>query len=322
MWKYAIAGFMAVHSAQAQPRPLHNISPARPAHEISILRAEIQELRPADGGPSYFAATREPYRGKQEIVEVTLYGQEGIGVVRFELVDEAWRVVATVPAMRAGDGVDADGYILKVEVPATPFRLRIRGRDLRGRAFENTFRRLFVPMEGTPAAPIPRELEARFQPGDLRMVRAGISEATYEPLVSGNGNPIGLRVHFTVRFDGGGYYNLTPTVFPVYQAFRWRGEIGMRVLDAEGVRTQYQANTDYRLTFDFVPAYVNRRAGGSCIQAPPRIAVFEEIMASRQPVKYRVDISNLDFVSETAPLAAQRVWFEGFRREGVGDCEK
>ncbi|HJZ98523.1 MAG TPA: hypothetical protein VKE70_18560 [Candidatus Solibacter sp.] len=312
---------MASSMAFAQPRPLRNIAKPTPVQRISILSADISELRPAHGGPSYFKAKRPPIRGAAEVMEATLYGQESVGVVRFELVDDAGRVVQDVPAVRTGAAVDSDGYMLKVTVPDLPFRLRIRGSDLRGQPFSNTLARRFVPVEGTPSAPIPTELESHFQTGDLRMSRAGISDAEYEPLISATGNPLGIRVRFTVRFGAPGYYDVTPHVFPVYQEFRWRGEIGMREIEFAGAK-QYEADKDYRLTFDMIPSYVGRNPGASnyCVQTPPRVAVFEEIMVSRQPVKYRVDISSLDFVSETESLPPAREWLEGFRREGASQC--
>lgn len=307
-------------NALAQPRPLHNISPARPTHEISILRVDLQDLKPAHGGPTYFSVKRAPFRGKAEIAEVSLYGQEGIATVGFELIDDAGRVLQTVPALRTGAAVDSDGYLLKLDVPDLPFRLRIRGADLHGQLFSHTWPHRFVPIEGTPASPIPAELESQFHAGDLRMSRAGISNATYQPLASPNGNPLGLRIAFTVRFDTAGYYDVTPHVFPVYSEFRWRGEIAMRPVNLEA-RTQYDANIDYHLTYDMIPAYITRKPDGSyCMQSPPRLALFEEIMASSQPVKYRVDIASLDFVSETVPLDPARTWFQSFRREGATQC--
>ena len=317
---WALLTIVGVNAIFAQPLPLRNLSRPTATHEISILSVDLQELKPAHGGPSYFSVKRAPYRAQQELAEVSLYGQEGIAVVRFELIDQSGRVLAAVPAARTSDGLDADGYILKIEVPHVPFRLRIRGEDLAGRAFQNIFAHLFVPIEGAPAAPIPAGYESRFQPGDLRMPRAGITAATYQPLASPNGNVIGLRVQFTARFDAPGYYNLTPNVWPIYQNFRWRGVIGMRALNTEGMRQRYEANTDYPLTFDFVPSYVNQVRGAWCIQPPYQPGLFDAIMASREPVRYGVAISSLDFASETIPLAPQRTLFENFHREGAAGC--
>jgi hypothetical protein len=306
-------------NAFGQPRPLRNTSRPTAAHEISILRVEIQDLKPAHGGPSYFTAKRAPFRGKAEVAEASLFGQESIGWVRFELVDEQAHVLGVVPATRTGFGVDADGYMLKLDVPHVPFRLRIVGADLAGRGFASTYKRLFVPMEGTPAAPIPPELEAQLHAGDLRMGRAGVTGATYEPLVSTTGNPIGLKIRFTVRFDAPGYYDVTPHVWPVYAEYRWRGEIGMRALSI-GSR-MFEANLDYPLEFDMIPDYMVRRPDGSfCQQQVARIGVWEEIMSSKAPVKYGVAVSSLDFASETEMMEPARTWLEGFRREGATQC--
>jgi hypothetical protein len=307
-------------NAFAQPRPLSNISVPHPAHEISILRATLQDLKPAHGGPSYFPAHRSPFRGKSEIVEVTLYGQESVATVRFELIDESARVLQAVPALRTGEGADADGYVLKLDVPDLPFRLRVRGTDLAGRPFTHTFRQLFTPMEGTPAAPIPAELDSQFHTGDLHLTRTAISNATYEPLLSATGNPLGLRIRFTVRFTAPTTLDFVPHVFPVFSEYRWRGEITMQSATIP-TPTRYAADTDYQLTYDLIPSYVRpNRDGSYCIQSPARLAIFEEILASRTPVKYRVDISALDFLSETEPLDLQRTWLESFRREGATRC--
>jgi hypothetical protein len=303
-------------------------STASPAQHLSRalrpgdLHAGRRSAGPqAHGGPSYFSVKRAPFRGKSEIAEATVFGQEAIATIRFELIDEAARVPQPVPAIPTGNAIDSDSYLLKLDVPDLPLRLRIRGSDLRGRPFTHTWPRLFVPMEGAPAAPIPAELDAQFHPGDLRMSRAAISEATYEPLLSARGNPLGLRIRFTVRLDAPGYYGVTPHVFPVYAEYRWRGEISMRALDTG--RTQFDAGTDYHWTYDMIPGYVSRNHDGSyCVLAPPRIAVFEEIMAGRQPVKYRVDISSLDFDSETDPLDPPRTLFQGFRHEGATQCAR
>jgi hypothetical protein len=360
-----------VNALDAQSRPLHNLSSPRAAREISILRAAFQELKFGHEGPSYFTVKRAPYRGKQEIAEVSLFGQESIGAVRFELIGETGRVLGSVPAFRVGDGADADEYMLRIDVPQLPFRLRIRGEDFRGQPFENTLRRLFVPIEGSvPAAEPPieldpqqtkvfrkliddyeRETRARFEQAktEIRIARSGVSDAAYQPLTSASGNPIGLRVAFTARFGAAGFYTVTPHAFPVYENNQWRGQIDMKVLDAGvtpapptvpnspvdglaatlqyGGATHYEANTDYRFTFDLVPNYVISSADRvrHCVyletfRAGNRLAVWEAIMASTLPVKYRIDISNLDFNSETVPLPPQRTWYEGFRREGAADC--
>src|SRR5262249_9591147 len=68
-------------TALAQPRPLRNLSMPRATHEISILRADLQDLKLAHGGPAYFNARRSPYRGQSEILEVSVFGQEAVAAI-------------------------------------------------------------------------------------------------------------------------------------------------------------------------------------------------------------------------------------------------
>jgi hypothetical protein len=358
------------HFASAQPWPLNQVSQGGTGRPISILQIHIRELKYGHEGPDYFSVDRAPFRGKQELVEATLFGQEAIANVRFELVSESGQLLSVVPAFPIGDGADADEYYLQVDVPPQAFRIRIEGRDLQGRPYASVFPKLFLPLEGSapkPQLPVgltedqsrrlqswidasEAETSARFASarnaypdGMIRIARWSVSAATYEPLASPLGNILGVRVRFQVRFESPGNYALAPHVFPLYANFRWRGTVGMKVLDARvepalasdgaadalryGGAAHYESGVTYRFTFDFVPDYILRNAGGTryCLNTEglrnnARLPVWEEIRASAEPVKYRVDISSLNFVSETSALAPQKAYYEGFLREGALDC--
>jgi hypothetical protein len=367
---YTLCTIFVAQVASAQPWPLDQVSHGGTAPAVSILEIQIQELKFGREGPDYFPVDRAPFRGKQELVEATLFGQEAIATVRFELVSESGQWLSMVPAFRIGDGADADEYYLQVEVPQQAFRFRIQGRDSQGRPFASVFAKLFVPWEGSaPKSEFPAGLNedqsrrlqnwmdaseertrARFASarktypdGTIRIAGWSISAATYEPLVSSRGNVLGLRVRFRVRFESPGNYALSPYVFPLYANYRWRGTVGMKVLDAAvdpaltadgaadavryGAAAHYEADTTYRFTFDFVPDYVIRNEAGTryCLNTQglrnsARLPVWGEILASEELVKYRVDISSLNFFSETSAMSPQKAYYEGFLREGVLDC--
>jgi len=373
-WVVALVWFAA--SLQAQPWALRDVSPKRTPRAISIFQVQIQELHYGREGPSYFAAGREPFAGTQELVEATLFGQEGISSVRFELIDESGQRLAVLPAFRIDDGADADQYFLQVEVPRQPFRFQIEGQDFRGQPFTNVYQRLFVPVGGS-AGPVQlpaglaagrarqlqqlvdasaRQTRLRFEAaarehphGLIRIARSGVLAASYEPLVSPLGNVLGIRLSLAVRFGQPGFYALTPYAFPLYANFQWRGAISMKVMDAQvspippavpgsppngiaellrlGGKAHYDANVDYRLTFDLTPDYVIRNAEGSryCLytgglRASGSLAAWEAIRQSAEPVTYRVDIASLDFVADTSALPPQRDYYDAFLREGARDC--
>ncbi len=349
--------------------PLRVITtPAKP-QSISFISVRLQDLRFGREGPSYFSSDRNPVRGKQEIVELSLHGQEAIRSVRFDLAGDAGQPLGAPVAFRTGDGSDAYEYLLLMNVPSQPFRIRASGDDIGGQRFERTYRRLFVPANTeAPAQALPAELEPvaqrmmqeyaaqvraqfdaaqrRYPDGVIRLARAEVVQSNYEALRSPVGNEIGMRLRIAVRFGAEGDYSLSPHVFPLYQNADWRGDVTMKVLDAAvnpspqntaadtlddvlryGGAAHYQADRVYQFTFDLAPSYVIRNVSKTrfCVytesyRAAGRLARWESILASTAPVKYRVDIPTLDFVSETADQPSQRTYYQNFLREGAQDC--
>ncbi len=201
---------------------------------------------------------RAPQRDAREMAEAHVSGQEAIGMIRFELVDEAGQLLAVAPAVRTGRGFDDGDYSLRVPVPQGAFRFQIRGRDVSGKVFSAVYRRLYRPgSEAAPAPQLPRgftadqtaklqqyvasesaKADARFDQvlrddpeGWLQIPRTEVTGAGYELLGGPSGHPIGLRLHLAVRFGAAGSYALRPHVFPLYANASWRGAVTMKVLD-------------------------------------------------------------------------------------------
>ena len=357
---------------QAQVRPLRRIVTQPKAGSISILSVHFQELKYGHEGPDYFTVEHAPYRGKPAIVEATLYGQDAIRNVQFELMDQFGVRIATPVAVPVGSGADSDEYWLRFDVPLQPFRFGIRGIDFQGQQFERIDKRLYTPVDGAAPAPtLPAELpaveasaiesmlrnfaaeiESRFEAarlahpdGIIRLARTEVLEASHEPLLSAAGHEIGLRLHFTVRFDTEGDYAIAPTLVPEYSNTDWR-QITLKVIDGlatpapgniaadmlddvlrYGGAAHYRAGQVYSFQFDLVPNYAIRNVARTryCINSEyyrtiGRTALWDAIEASAAPVKYRVAISSLDYEAETAEQPPQRLYLESLRRDGTTDC--
>jgi hypothetical protein len=240
----------------AQMTPLRSIVTQPRTGSISILSIHFQELKYGHEGPGYFSVQHAPYLGKPALVEVTLYGQNAIHSVQFEVVDQHGLRLATPVAVRLGSG-DSDQYWLHLDVPLQPFRFGIRGEDFRGHRFHRVDKELYTPIEGNvppptlpPEMPSARasvirrsldryanEIQARFEAarqahpdGIIVLARAEVFEAEYEPLLSSAGHEIGLRLHLAVRFEAEGDYAVTPTFFSQYENSDWR-QVTLKVLD-------------------------------------------------------------------------------------------
>src|SRR5581483_6865362 len=119
--------------AAAQVKPLRNTAPMPRAAQIDITSIEFQDVRWGHEGPDYFRTRRAPKRDGREMAQARIFGQEAIGIIRFELVDEAGQWLGVAAAIRTGSGVDDGDYSLRVSVPARPFRFQITGRDVGGK---------------------------------------------------------------------------------------------------------------------------------------------------------------------------------------------
>jgi hypothetical protein len=252
-------------------KPLHNTSRAPRPAEIGITGVEFKDLRWGHEGPDYFTTKRAPKRGAREIAEASVFGQDAIAMIRFELIDEAGQLLAVAPAVRTLSGVDDGEYSLRAPIPSQPFRFRISGRDVSGKPFARLHRRLFRPGEEAPPVP---QLPAGFPPvqaahleklmastnaqmdamfdaalrtdaeGWLRIPRTEVVDAGYELLAGSGGHAIGLRVHLGVRFGAAGPYTVRPHVFPLYANADWRGSVTMKVLDGEVTPTPQNTAAD------------------------------------------------------------------------------
>jgi hypothetical protein len=135
-------------------------------------------------------------------------------------------------------------------------------------------------------------------------------------------------------------------VFPLYANTDWRGAAAMKVLDGEvapaprnaaadsladviryGGGAHYEAGVLYRFQFDLTPGYVVRNKAGTryCLyleqfRVPGRLPMWNAIMASNAPVRYRVDLSGLGFHADTEPIVPERTFYESFLSEGAADC--
>lgn len=355
---------------------MHRIGAAKSAAapRISFLSVDFQELRYGHEGPSYFPIKGEPSAGAQQLAEVSLYGQESIAAVKFEMLDEGGNVIQTLHPLKMDNSPENGEYLGLVDVPQQPFRIATGGQDLNGGAFHKVHARLFRPTgrplpalalpPGLPAANAQQiqamvdayeqqmksrleEAKRAYPDGLIPVTRTGVQRVTYEPFVSQSGNVLGMRIRYDVQFSTDGVYRVYPHVFPVYAAFRWRGEVTMKVQDESidpppealpgsdartllrySVPARYKGGVVYHVTADLVPDYViyNTDRTRACIYnykfqpIPARAATWEAIKASDAPAKYRVDLEGADFQGETDPFFPQRTFYENFLREGAPDC--
>jgi len=322
-------------------------------------------------GPSDSPLPTPPVAGREYFFEADVFGIESAATIRFEMLNSSGRSLQTVTVWKDSDASSDGEFHGFVKVPAEPFRFAVSGTRTNGQAFRSVLSTLFQPLStGAVEQPIlppglssaeirqlqemvavyRRELQSRaalaaadHPGGSITLTRASVSRITYEPLNSASGSPIGLRLHYSIRFPARQTIVATPHVFPVYTASAWRGVVAMKVsggtinpapqmIGAQSLRdvlvhagaATYQAGSTYDFAVDLMPDYIiqGTQTGRFCIyeQKFSNRAVWSAVIESAADVPYSVSIPDTETVATIPMFFAQRTFYRSFTADGAFDC--
>lgn len=350
-------------------RPVSLAETEEAARQFNFLGFEFKEIYYGYEGPNYTNAAGAPTEGAQLIAEARLFMTGTIATVKFELLDQRGRAIQTLYFVKEDTDVTSGEFVGLVTVPAQPFRVAVSGLDVTGKPYRRVFEHLFRPTNVLPAPPrVPPERanlyrqallehdrqakarlaeEGRSKPGGvITLPRVEVSEVTYEPFMSAQGNPIGIRVRYAVRVSQDGFYQLHPSVLPLFTTGELHGKIQMEAiagsvapLPAEtgtdkpsdllrfGGSGKFKAGQVYRFTADMTPDFALRNAAGtrSCITRSrfnESRAAWHAMLAGDAPVAYKVDVGRTNFTGRIENFYAPSVFYRSFLKEGAKECSE
>jgi hypothetical protein len=322
-------------------------------------------------GPMDVPLSTPPVAGREYFFEGGVFGIESVATIRFELLDATGRSLQTIAVWKDSDAYDDGDFHGFVTVPNQPFRFAASGTTPSGQPFRSVLNTLFQPSAAGPVeqpiipsiaspnesrqlqefvAEYRRQLKARSaqaaaeHPGGvITLARASVSRITYEPFSSASGSPIGLRLHYSIRFPSRQTIVATPHVFPAYPQTAWRGVVAMKasggtitpapqMVGAQSLQdvivyggaATYQAGSTYNFTIDMVPDYViqGTQTGRFCIyqQKFSNRALWDALIASTVDVPYSVFISDTKTAATIPTFFSQRTLYNGFTAAGAFDC--
>ena len=162
---------------------------------------------------------------------------------------------------------------------------------------------------------------------DLQLARTNVSEVTDETLYTKIGNPIGIRVSYTIRFPKYDHYDIDPFLRPddtFYHAVRDqiprnfthgplrmkaiartivpfpqeanRGKMGPKSLQVPTYGLWLDNGVSCRFTFDLVPRYIGikKDGGGYCLALPEQVNWhgsfdgFYALIQASAPTRYEI----------------------------------
>lgn len=309
----------------------------------------------------------QPVRGSRHQAQVYASGYN-IDVIEFLTISEQGEVIAPLK-IRQSDFSNPYNFSLLMETPDRPFRLMARGRDMNGKRFQRVFYWLIRPVaaEAVAAQPdVPGNVVIAPQPpvdweknavaGEYKIVRSQIFDWADEPLLSEKGNPIGLRLKYSIRFPVDGQYSPFPQAFPERITSSYTGALSLRVLRSsvtplpDGLqpgqqlfaagRQTFKGGVTYNFTVEMVPSYAtyNEQKKAFCLATkaytqggqPPGNQQslrerFEREVMSELKIRYRISFPGTDLEGRTPVLTensyAPGLWHHSFLKDGVTECQ-
>jgi hypothetical protein len=367
-----VGAALAARPGQAQSYRGEAVPVVVRANSIEFLDdLEFLTLAYGHGGPMYAPLDTPPVMGREYFIEVDIFGIESAASIRFELVDSEGRSLQTLTLWKSSDDSSDGEFNGLMRVPDQPFRAVASGTIRGGAAFRSAADTLIQPAStgpdeqlelpaGAPPSQIAQmqamvtagrqQLQARaaqaaadHPDGVISLARAVVSPISYEPLNSTSGDPIGMRLRYSIRFPTRQTIAAVPHVISEYQQ-AWRVGIEMKPLGGtitpaprmgyEGqplrdaivykARATYEANTTYTFMVDLVPNYVlqGTQTGRFCIneQTITNRAAWEAIMSSEAEVRYSVSIRDTETRANIPAFFPQRTFHETFTAGGALDC--
>jgi hypothetical protein len=179
--------------------------------------------------------------------------------------------------------------------------------------------------------------------GVLVFPRTQVSAIAYEPLTSPSGNPIGVRLRYSIRFPQRQTITAVPHVFPVYSESAWRGMVTMKPLTGAitptpqmvGVQSlqdvivyqaaaTYQAGVTYSFIIDMIPDFVfqGTLSGRFCVheQKFTNRTVWNALISSPAAIPYSLTINDTGTTANIPAFLPQRTFHENFAAGGAVDC--
>jgi len=275
-----------------------------------------------------------------------------------QMVDQRAEPIGPVK-FRQNDPSNLSGFTLLLAIPGRPFRLMVVGKDLSGKPFRRILPPLLKPVDGPPRelgvneaeqqAPNPRAIEdlRRTATAGPRLVtRTRIVSWSDEPLLTGAGNQIGIRLRFRAVFPTDANYTPFPSLYPDRIGQGYTGALNLRVhrssvspqpaeVNASAwtldTRAKFSAGVEYRFVVDLVPGYALTMGEGGkfCLNyrpyaQPELINRFENEISSQRRTRFRLSVSGSDLEGRMTSLTEQTyipdTWLRGLRQEGAGEC--
>ena len=164
---------------------------------------------------------------------------------------------------------------------------------------------------------------------DKRAANTEVLNMRDEILLSSKGNPIGIRLRYSMRFPDSNYFWHSAYVTPekylgvsIWSDMR----IANRTIEPPMIGTdplRYEKGKLYDFTVDMLPSFVvpSRDKAGQCITLPPEYTdAFQELIRSSERVHFNITVSGTRFRGITTNTYNLKEFYDSAIKEGTSEC--
>ncbi len=174
------------------------------------------------------------------------------------------------------------------------------------------------------------DLDSYFQ--KKRAANTEVFDMKDETLTSSQGNTVGIRLTYSMRFPDSNYFWHSPYVFPEkYLGVSIWTDMRMvnRTIDPPMIGTdllRYEQGKTYNFIVDLIPYFVVPNADHTrtrpCIMKPPKeyTDAFQKVINSDEAVHFNITIAGTNFRGATANPYSPKVFYDSAIKEGAFEC--
>jgi hypothetical protein len=292
---------------------------------IAIIDWDFVKLGGLPPHEGYFPIDKIPSIGAKEILQVSLSeDSEKSEVPTFQIIDEAGKLM-DAPKFYAAARGEFGKFAGVATIPAQDFRIVAYGRDSRGFKYQRTHSASVHPEH--KAAPLTQqEIDAFIKGGEQaksiseNTANSKIWDVHDEPLLTDNGNLIGVKFKYKIRFPrdmaNAGGPQAPIAEFGKYNVYLVARKTAINPpLGAAG----YKGGVEYTFNVDYLPFFV-RNDGPSKSLCIWRVDVVNEVAQDKAKAKFKIMIPEVNYTGFTEREYSPQVFYQNAIKEGAKDC--
>ena len=163
-------------------------------------------------------------------------------------------------------------------------------------------------------------------------LNTGVSNMRDEFLFSPKGNPVGIRLKYSMRFPDSNYFWEFPSMSSekYLNVSSWSDmRIANQNIEPSMIGTnplKYEQGKTYNFTVDMIPYFVIQNADKTkeCIMKPPKeyTDAFQKLVQSGEQVHFNIIVSGTQFTGITTNAYNLKEFYDSAIKEGAFECKE